>query len=116
MLAIEDEPLILLLLKDMVDALGGTVVSEARLLSEALDKARTVEVDAAILDLNLGGSKAYPVADALIERNIPFVFASGFGVGGIDAAYRRFPVVEKPYQLDDLENGLVRALEGTPVG
>jgi hypothetical protein len=41
----------------------------------------------AILDLNLGGVLTYPVVDVLAERGVPFIFATGYGSGGLKEAY-----------------------------
>tara|TARA_R100000455_G_C6263672_1_gene118940 strand:- start:619 stop:987 length:369 start_codon:yes stop_codon:yes gene_type:complete len=107
---VEDEPLILMVLKDMIDSLGAKAAADARLLPQALELASSADFDLAILDVNLSGAEVYPVADAILARGIPLVFASGFGAGGIPAAYRKWPVVEKPYQLEDLEAGIRKGL------
>ena len=54
-------------------------------------------LDGAVLDLNLHGSKSYPVADALISRSVPFVFATGYGAGTIEPRYLQYPRCEKPF-------------------
>lgn len=95
-LIVEDEALIAMFLEDLVQELGfephahGT--SEGALA--ALDGAHSF--DLAILDVNLGVSLSYQVADALIARGIPFAFATGYGRGGVDAKYRGVPVLCKP--------------------
>ena len=52
---------------------------------------------AAILDIKLGRAWVYPLADALRERGIPFVFATGYEASAIPAAYAAVPRCEKPY-------------------
>ena len=46
-----------------------------------------------MLDVNLAGDRSFPVADALAERGIPFLFATGYGLAGIEEAYRGRPVL-----------------------
>lgn len=46
-------------------------------------------IDAAVLDINLQGEAVFPVADALIERGIPFVFATGYDQSAVPAPYER---------------------------
>ena len=96
----------ILLVEDeaMVADIGlGTIGPIAR-LDEAVETARTAAFDCAILDVNLAGRETYPVADALIERGIPFMFATGYGVGGLRDGYRDHPVLQKPFQQSDLED------------
>ena len=47
-------------------------------------------------DVNLHKQRSYPVADALLRRGIPFVFATGYAADAMDEAYRRFPRFDKP--------------------
>jgi hypothetical protein len=55
------------------------------------------DLDGAIVDINLNGKAAFPVADALAERHIPFVFATGYLVAGyIPARHANVRRLEKP--------------------
>jgi hypothetical protein len=45
-------------------------------------------IDLAVLDVNLGDEKVYPVADALAERDVPFVFLTGYGSEMLPPAHR----------------------------
>lgn len=96
-LLVEDESLVAMLAEDMLLELGCEVVVAMR-LEQALAQARSQSLDLAVLDVNLGENSSYPVADLLFERGIPFVFATGYGVAGLDTAYRGVPVMQKPYQ------------------
>src|SRR5258706_15407245 len=53
-----------------------------RRIPDALDVITRTDLDGAIVDLNLRGKAAFPVADALADRHIPFVFATGYLVAG----------------------------------
>jgi CheY-like chemotaxis protein len=76
-LVVEDELMIRMLLEDMLGELGYTVAAEAARIEEALEAAKNADFDIAILDVNLNGQPISPVADALVARGMPFVFATG---------------------------------------
>ena len=82
-LVIEDEILVSLMIEDMLTDFGCDVVGSARSVADALAFVGRETFSAAIVDLNLGGETAYPVADALVAKGIPFVFLTGYGAGGI---------------------------------
>lgn len=81
----------------------GCEVEVAMRLDKAIDLARGADLDMAILDVNLGETCSYPVADALFKRGIPFIFATGYGLSGIEPAYQAIPVMQKPYQVAQME-------------
>ena len=78
-------------------ARGAEVVGPVASVAEALAVVRAGgRLDGAILDLNLQGELAYPIADALIERGVPIVFATGYDRDVIAPPYRAIPRCEKP--------------------
>jgi len=103
-LLVEDEALIAMLLEDMLSDLGCDVIATAPQIDEAVALARTETIDLAIVDINLRGVPAYPVACALRERRIPFAFVTGYGAAGTDPAYRDVPVLQKPFRGEHLES------------
>ncbi|MFD6441646.1 response regulator, partial [Peribacillus sp. NPDC060186] len=108
-LLVEDESLVAMLAEDMLTDLGCEVVIAMR-LDKALDLARTGTFDAAVLDVNLGDARSYPVADVLFERALPFLFATGYGVQGLEPVYQDVPVLQKPYQQRPMQHLLCRLL------
>jgi CheY-like chemotaxis protein len=100
-LVVEDEPLVAMMVEDMLMELGCTVVGPAMQLAEGLRLAEAADFDAAVLDINLNGARSFPIADLLKERGIPFLFATGYG-GGEALEGRRDPVIQKPYQMERL--------------
>jgi DNA-binding response OmpR family regulator len=105
-LVVEDEMLVSMLLEDMLADFGCSVVGPAPTIAEAMPLASGAEIDAAVLDLNLGGDPIFPVADALKARGVPFIFASGYGSGGLSEAHRGAPMLQKPFRQADLERAL----------
>ena len=110
-LLVEDESLVAMLAEDMLLDLG-CEVDVAMRLDKALGLARSKSFDIAVLDVNLGDARSYPVADLLFGRGIPFLFATGYGQKGLEGHYRGVPVLQKPYQAEPLEHLLVRLLTG----
>src|SRR4051812_28707385 len=76
-LVIEDEALIAMLLEAALEEMGCEIVGVASCFADALFKAASLTYDVAILDLNLNGEKTIPIAEALKERSVPFVLATG---------------------------------------
>lgn len=113
---VEDEALVAMLLEQMLEELGCVVVNLSGTVAQALDQVDKVapKVDVAILDVNLGGERVYPVADALAARDVPFMFATGYGPEGLDDLYPDRTVLSKPYVEASLVNALlqVRSLSG----
>jgi CheY-like chemotaxis protein len=109
-LIVEDEALIVMLVEDTLADIGCIVVGSATTLEDALAKAASLEIDAALLDVNLNGGPTYPVADLLRERGVPFVFATGYGKVGMPDDYGAVPILGKPFQRRDLERVLTEAV------
>jgi CheY-like chemotaxis protein len=109
-LIVEDEMMIAMMVEDYLADLGWNVVGVAGTLDQALAMARDAVIDAALLDVNLNGQDTFGAAEILRERQIPFVFATGYGAQGIDDRFRAVPTLTKPYQLDQLDGALQQAL------
>jgi CheY-like chemotaxis protein len=103
---VEDEALVLINLEDILESLGCTVVAQAMNLADAQRLAGSVEPDAAILDVNLGGAAVFPAADLLAARGVPILFATGYGRDGLPEAWQDRPVIAKPYTQPDVEAAL----------
>jgi CheY-like chemotaxis protein len=101
-LVVEDEFLVAMLIEDMLTSAGCVVAGPIPRLSDALDAVDRGTYDAAVLDVNLGGDRVYPVADALSRRNVPFVFITGYGTSGLPGEYAERPRLGKPFKMADL--------------
>jgi DNA-binding response OmpR family regulator len=80
-----------------VEEAGYVVAGCARSVDAALATLDRRTVDAALLDINLQGELVYPVANALMEKGVPFVFVTGQSPSEIPERFRHRPVVSKPY-------------------
>ena len=105
-LIVEDEMLVAMLIEDVIIDLGHEVAGPAMRLETALEMADTENLDFAILDINLAEKHSFPVADRLSERDIPFIFASGYGASGLNERYREARIVQKPFAADQIASTL----------
>jgi CheY-like chemotaxis protein len=105
-LIVEDELMIRMLLEGMLTDLGHTVAAEAGSIEEAMTLAKEAEFDIAVLDVNLNGQPITPVVEVLVQRGLPFVFASGYGQRGVPEQYRSSPTLQKPFQVDALAQAI----------
>ncbi len=110
-LLVEDEPLVALMIEDMLADLGIDVALSASTLADAL-AATEADFDFALLDINLKGERSFPAAEALRRRGKPFMFVTGYGTLGTYGTDFDVVVLQKPFTIADLRAGLVRAVPG----
>lgn len=108
-LVVEDEALIAVMVEDMLSEMGSIVVGPAATIEQALALARAEEIDGAVLDVNVRGERIDPVADALAERGVPMLFATGYGEVRL-ASGEATTVIDKPYTQEKLARGLAAAM------
>ena len=108
-LVVEDEVLVGMLLEEMLHELGFELAALSTHLDEALSLARSAAFDVAVLDINLNGRQSFPVARAIRERGLPFLFATGYGSRIVGTAFRDVPILQKPFTLDELREALTKA-------
>jgi CheY-like chemotaxis protein len=99
-LLVEDEAIVSMILEDMLVELGCEIVGPASRLDQALDMLDSESFEAVVLDLNLNGVPTYPVADALAERGVPFLFSTGYN--NLKNGNTNLPTLHKPYGTDQL--------------
>lgn len=109
-LVVEDEALIAVMVEDMLNELGCTVVGPASTIGAALDMAAREKLDGAVLDVNVRGERIDSVANVLFDRNVPVLFATGYGEVKFERG-RAAPVIDKPYTQEKLVKGLAAALK-----
>ncbi|MET0660861.1 MAG: response regulator [Steroidobacteraceae bacterium] len=113
-LVVEDECLIALDLCSMLDRLGATVVGPVPSMEDAMDILDSLgPLDAAVLDINLGSARVYPLADALEARHVPYVFHTGHDELGLPERYRSVPRCEKPIRIETVVEIVRQQLEAT---
>jgi PAS domain S-box-containing protein len=100
---VEDEALVAMAMNDLMTNLGFTVVGPFGKMAEALAAMKRGDVDAAILDINLGGELIYPLADVLLIEGVPFIFVTGYEAETVDRRFADVPVLQKPLDRQALQ-------------
>lgn len=104
-LILEDELIIAFALEDMLADLGAEVVV-ANSLEEAFARLDDSEVTLAVLDVNVHGTKSYPLAEELLRRAVPMIFATGYGDAEHPPSFAGTPTLTKPYSRQQLAQAI----------
>ena len=111
-LLVEDEVMIRMMVADMLEELGYTIAAEAGDIDEAVRLVQVTDFDIAILDVNVNGKVITPVAEVVLLRGLPFVFATGYGAQGLPEKFRDRPTIQKPFQIETLARTIEATLKG----
>ena len=103
MLLVEDEALVAMMIQECLTECGHSVIGPISRAADALQAAKESDYDAAILDINLGDGMAYPVADIVAARGVPFVFVTGYEADTIDDRFSDVPILQKPIERQMLQ-------------
>ena len=109
-LIVEDEIIVAMFLEDLLTDFGYEVAGVVSHLDDAI--AHPADYDLAVLDVHINGRPVFDFADRLAARGTPFVFATGYGPRGIPDRHAGRPVLQKPFQPQELKWTLSQALEG----
>lgn len=108
-LIVEDEYLVASYLEDAFREQGASVLGPVGTMDDALVLLESGEpVDVAVLDVNLGGEPVFPLADRLIDRDVPFVFTSGYDASAFPERYRSMPMCLKPVDAASVTQAVAR--------
>lgn len=108
-LVVEDETIVAMMVEDMLADLGFEHAGTASHLADALRMAGELQLDGAVLDVNLHGKPSFEAAELLRARGVKVVFATGYGVEGLAPAWRGTPVLSKPFEARALKGALDKA-------
>lgn len=100
-LIVEDEMIVAMMMEDLLRSLGATEVYICADTHSAIEVVRTKPLDCAILDLRIADGSSMPVADALDQAGVPFLFSSGTEAAEIEGRHARRPAISKPFMDDD---------------
>jgi DNA-binding response OmpR family regulator len=106
-LVVEDEPVVAWDLADTLESHGCEVVGPAYDLKQAQTLSQGVALSGAVLDVNLGGEKVFPLADDLAAGEVPFCFVTGYGPQGLRPDDLGRPILQKPVDPE----AIVRTVE-----
>ena len=111
-LLIEDETLVAMLLEESLAELGCEVVGPVARLDAARLAIERERFDCALVDINLHGRPAYPLADLLDARGVPFGYVTGYDARRLGPEIGGRPVLAKPFNVRQLQNVLVGLAQG----
>ncbi len=110
-LVVEDQLVIAMDVENVLSDHGARAVHTAATASEALRIVASKNIDVAVLDVNLGVGTSIPVAEELVRRGVPFIFATGYGdTAMIPGGMRAVPVVRKPHEAQSLVGAVARVV------
>jgi len=101
-IVVEDESLLAMMIETVLVSQGMKVVANVGSVGRALDAVRQHDFDVALLDVNVGGTDVYPVAEAILAQGQPLIFVTGYGGEGIRPDLQHLPVITKPFVVDHL--------------
>ena len=81
---------------------GATVVGPVQDMSRARASMFGDVTDCVLLDINLKGEMIFPVVDALMELDVPFLFFTGYGEIAIPAHYTDAAYYMKPMSFTEI--------------
>ena len=67
-----------------------------------------------MLDVNLGSEMAYPIADTLALRGIPYVYATGYDETAIPERYSGALRLQKPIEPRHVIDSLAKIIGAAP--
>jgi PAS domain S-box-containing protein len=103
LLLVEDEALVGMMMSDILVDLGFSIIGPFTRISDAMKVLGKETFQAAILDINVRGDMVYDLADAVLARNIPIVFVTGYSSEAIEERFKTIPVLQKPVDRSALE-------------
>ncbi len=108
-LVLEDEPIISMLVEQMLEDAGAVVDCHAT-LAAAEAAVAAARPDMALLDVNIHNETSYALAAHLADLRVPVIFATGYGVGAHPDAFAQVPTVSKPYDLTQITAAFEQAI------
>jgi CheY-like chemotaxis protein len=106
-LVVEDILLVAEVIQDQLESCGCTVVGPASRVESALQLVESAPLDGALLDVNLAGEFCFPVAAALRQRGVPFIFLTGYDDPGlIPIEFRTALRLSKPFDRTKLTTAI----------
>ena len=116
-LVVEDEMLLAMELESLLELQGCAIIGPVSTVGRALSLVDNERVDVALLDLNLNGQPAAPVAAALTAQGVPFVLVTGYGESqSSEPELQGAPRVDKPVNHQELVRALEHVLEAASRG
>ncbi|MBW9054753.1 response regulator [Rhizobium mesosinicum] len=110
-LVVEDEYLIAVDLAETLQRRGATILGPFSSVAQAAAAIENAsELDGAVIDINLGGELSFPIAELLRQRQVPFLFTSGYDQLVIPSSLSEVPLISKPADSREIAGSLARLI------
>jgi CheY-like chemotaxis protein len=109
-LVVEDETMIALDLVAILEREHGRILGLVQTVAEALQLLPHVQLDCALLDINLRGETAFAIADALKDTGVPFAFVTGYMDSAVPERHRDRRIIRKPFVASEVIKTVARLL------
>jgi len=110
-LVVEDNFIVAMQSKAMLERLGFDTVEAASSVAEAMEQLDAHPFDFCLLDMNLQGELCTPIARRLKKDGIPFVFATGYG----SDAMHLVADITAPWVVKPIETEVLRSILDTGI-
>ena len=112
---VDDEALVLFDMVMTVEDLGYEIFCDSISVSDALDCLGNGCPDAALLDIDVGGTMVWPVARVLAERDCPIIFVSANRAHKeLEGEFAHCGFIDKPASTDQIDRALSKAISLSP--
>ena len=109
-LVVEDSPVVAPFTAELLGELGGVVLGPAPNMASARELIENEAFDAALMDVHIRGERVFALCDLVAERNIPFIFTSGYADWEIPDEWTDRPRLQKPYTMDQVRETIEAVL------
>ncbi len=114
-LLLEDDLLLAMDMEEFLVSRGYEVIGPYGRVEDALEVLETVEIDGAVVDLNLHGKLSFPVIERLRCRSVPVIVCSGYAeLPELKQKLSGLPLLPKPWNPQRLERLLSDVFETVP--
>lgn len=113
-LVVEDEYWLATEIAEALKDEGAKILGPVGSLAEAQRLLESDQPDCAVLDVNLRGEMAFPIAEQLQGAEVPFAIASGYDERALPPSLADVPRLQKPFEPRALRSLLPRLIAERP--
>jgi FOG: CheY-like receiver len=108
---VEDDCVTAMDLAETLSAAGAQIIGPAGTIASAFELLRPdLQLDIALLDVEVEGTSVFAVADELMKRDVPIVFTTGYERSEIPARFHAARHCEKPVGIAAIARALSEEL------
>ncbi len=110
-LIIEDEYLIAEDMRTAISALGAEVIGPFSDVGDARAFAISLDLDLALVDINVRDGRSFPLIDVLLEQEVPILLVTGYAREALPQQYQTIPILTKPAPEDTIASACTALLQ-----